>query len=195
MRMRILKLAKENPDYYSVEENGVPSNDLDCIATITTFSSTLIWQSLPRQGLFLTRQEKEDYIALWRYVGYLLGTPVDGYFDTVANARCTLESLILHEINPSETSRVLAHNMLASITKVPPLYANESMLAATARWLNGHALCDELGVSRPSLYWYFLMVGRELKSCFLYPFTNQARHCSTSMACLRCEKFRQISLI
>ena len=42
VRQRIMKLAKERPSYFDVEEWGIPINDLDQIATIGTFSSTLI---------------------------------------------------------------------------------------------------------------------------------------------------------
>ena len=60
VRRRILKLATDKPGYYSVEDFGVPINDLDSIATISTFSSTLIWLGFPRQGIFLRQQEIEE---------------------------------------------------------------------------------------------------------------------------------------
>ncbi len=59
VRQRIMKLAMQRPDYYNVKKFGIPINDLDCIATIGTFSATLIWLSLPRQGI-------------WMRYGYLL---------------------------------------------------------------------------------------------------------------------------
>ena len=53
VRQRIMKLAKQRPEYYGVEKYGIPINDLDCIATIGTFSATLVWLSLPRQGIWM----------------------------------------------------------------------------------------------------------------------------------------------
>lgn len=53
VRQRIMKLARQRPEYYNVEKLGVPINDLDCIGTISTFSATLIWLSLPRQGIWM----------------------------------------------------------------------------------------------------------------------------------------------
>jgi hypothetical protein len=50
VRRRIMKLAKERPEYYSIESFGIPINDLDSIGTIVTFSATLIWLGFPRQG-------------------------------------------------------------------------------------------------------------------------------------------------
>jgi len=162
IRLRIMKLENENPGYYDVETYGIPINDLDSIATITTFSATLLWQSLPRQGIFPSTQEEKDYIALWRYVGWLFGTPTDPYMVDAANAKRTFESLILFEIDPSPTSQVLAYNLIAALSNSPPIYASPDMLCATARWLIGNELSDALGLGRPSSPWYYysLMAGQ-----------------------------------
>ena len=60
VRQKILKLAKQRPEYYNVEKYGIPINDLDCIATIGTFSATLIWLSLPRQGIWMRYEENKN---------------------------------------------------------------------------------------------------------------------------------------
>jgi ER-bound oxygenase mpaB/B'/Rubber oxygenase, catalytic domain len=166
VRTRIMKLAASRPDYYSVEKYGIPINDLDSIATIGTFSATLIWLSLPRQGIFLRQQEIKDYVALWRYVGYLIGSPTEPY-STPEKAKAMMESLLYFEIQPSETSRVLASNLIKSLEDRPPLYTTSDMLIASARWLNGNELCDALGLSRPSLYYWCLMGGQCLFFMFL----------------------------
>jgi hypothetical protein len=159
VRQRIMKLQKDRPGYYNVEKWGIPINDLDSIATITTFSSSLIWISLPRQGLFLKRTEIQDFLALWRYVAYVIGCPTE-VFATPESARRIAESLHLYEIVPTETSRILANNVVASLAYTPPFHTSPDLLIATARWLNGHDLCDALGLARPSAYWYLLMVGQ-----------------------------------
>ncbi|KAF2464955.1 uncharacterized protein BDR25DRAFT_337297 [Lindgomyces ingoldianus] len=170
VRQRILKLAKQRPSYYSVEEWGIPVNDLDQIATIGTFCATLIWISFPRQGLFLREQEKIDYVALWRYIGYLLGTPTD-HFETPAKAKAVMESLLYHEVNPSEMSRILANNIIRSLEKQPPTYVSPNMLIVSARWLNGNDLGDKLGLPRVSIYYWALMAGQCLffmTMCYTY---------------------------
>jgi len=159
VRMRILKLAADRPDYYSVEKWGVPINDLDSVGTISTFSATLIWISLPRQGIWMRQQEIDDYIALWRYVGYLIGCPTD-FFATTAKAKAVMESLLLYEIQPTQTSKILANNIIKSLESRPPTWASADMLIASARWLNGNDLADQLGLPRPSLYYWALMAGQ-----------------------------------
>ncbi|KAJ9623547.1 hypothetical protein H2203_005809 [Taxawa tesnikishii (nom. ined.)] len=165
VRKRIMKLAETKPEYYNVEKWGIPINDLDAMATIGTFSATLIWLSLPRQGIFLRQQETDDYVALWRYIGYLIGSPTD-HFATSAKAKAVMETLLMNEIQPTETSKILANNIIKSLQGQPPGYASSDFLVAGARWLNGNELCDELGLPRPGLYYWALMAGQ----CLFFSF-------------------------
>ena len=180
VRQRIMKLTKQRPEYYDVNKFGIPINDLDCIATISTFSATLIWLSLPRQGIWMREQEAIDFIALFRYVAYLTGTPTE-YFATPDRARAVMESLMLNEINPSQTSKVLASNVISCLAAQPPSYASRSLLEATSRWLNGNELCDALGLGQPTVYYWALMAGQCLffmSICYLYraiPFLDRRK--------------------
>lgn len=170
VRQRIMKLARSRPDYYSVEKFGIPINDLDCIATIGTFSATIIWLSLPRQGIFLRQQEILDYIALWRLIAHYVGTPTE-WFETPEKAKAMMESLLMNEINPTETSKVLAANIIRCLENQPPTYASRSFLEVNARWLNGNELCDALALGRPSPWYWALMAGQcifFMSLCYLY---------------------------
>jgi hypothetical protein len=166
VRQRILALAKTKPEYYDTKAWGIPINDLDSVGTISTFSASLIWVSLPRQGLFLRQQEIVDYIALWRYIGHVIGCPTEGFLDTPDHAKKTMEALLLHEIKPTPTSRIMANNIIKSLEGQPPGFASADFLTASARWLNGNALSDELGLMRPGIYYTCLMAGQCLFFCF-----------------------------
>jgi hypothetical protein len=166
VRQRILALAKTKPEYYDTNAWGIPINDLDSVGTISTFSASLIWVSLPRQGLFLRQQEIVDYIALWRYIGHVIGCPTDGFLDTPDHAKKTMEALLLYEIQPTPTSRIMANNIIKSLEGQPPGFASADFLTASARWLNGNALSDELGLMRPGIYYTCLMAGQCLFFCF-----------------------------
>ena len=165
-----MKLARQRPEYYDVGAWGIPINDLDCIATIGTFSATLIWISLPRQGIFMTQGEIIDYIALWRYIAYLTGTPTE-HFETPEKAKRVMEVLLLYEIKPTETSKILANNIIKSLAGQPPGFASEAFLQVNSRWLNGNELSDALGIGRPSIYYWALAVGQCLffmAICYTY---------------------------
>lgn len=166
VRMRILKLADTRPEYYSIQRWGIPINDMDSIGTITSFSASLIWISLPRQGIFLRQQEVVDFLALWRYVGYLVGCPTN-FLATPAKAKAVMESLLLHEINPAHTSRILANNIIKSLEAHPPLCSSAGMLTASARWVNGDELADALGLAQPSPYYWVLMAGHCAFFCII----------------------------
>lgn len=167
-----MKLAAGKPSYYNVEEYGIPINDLDQIATISTFSSTLIWLGFPRQGIYLRDQEIIDYIALWRLVAYYLGTPTE-HFETPQKAKDIMESIFISEIRPSETSKVLANNIILALESQPPAYASRDFLNASARWLNGRELSDALGLWNPSYYYFFLVAGQCLFfMCLCYTYRS-----------------------
>ena len=170
VRHRILKLAKTRPSYYSIEKYGVPINDLDSIATIGTFSGTIIWLSLPRQGIFMRQQEVVDYIALWRLIAHYVGTPTE-FFEEPEKAKAVMESLLMNEINPSQTSQTLANNIIRCLENQAPAYPSRSFLEASARWLNGNELCDALGLGKPSFYHICLFAGQCLfymTFCYIY---------------------------
>ncbi|KAI8934846.1 hypothetical protein NX059_008525 [Plenodomus lindquistii] len=170
VRQRIMKLASSRPEYFKVAEWGVPINDLDSIGTISTFSATLIWLSFPRQGIFLSQQETEDYLALWRYIGYIMGTP-DDWFASPEKAKAIMESLLYYEVKPSEMSKTMANNVIYALKEEPPTFVSADMLTASARWLNGNELCDELGLKRVSAYYWALMAGQCLffvAYCYTY---------------------------
>jgi hypothetical protein len=159
VRQRIVKLAEQKPEYFNLKDWGIPINDIDQVATIGTFSTTLIYISFPRQGIFLRRQEIEDYLALWRYIAYLLGTP-DEWFETTAKAKAIMETLLYYEVNPSEMSKVMSNNIIYALKEEPPTFVSADMLVASARWLNGNDLSDRLGLKRVSPYYWCLMAGQ-----------------------------------
>ncbi|KAI9758096.1 MAG: hypothetical protein M1815_004983 [Lichina confinis] len=159
VRRRIMALARQRPDYYDTASLGVPINDLDCMATIATFSATMIWLSLPRQGIWMREEEIKDYVALWRLVAFYMGTP-HHYFESAARTKAVAETLFYTEVHPSETSRILAHNILKSLEGRPPSFASHDFMCAVARWLNGNELADQLGLSRPSAWYWALAAGQ-----------------------------------
>lgn len=155
VRNRILKLARDKEGYFDVEMHGVPVNTLDSIHSIATFCCNHMWLQLPQQGVFPSHQEMADYIALWRYVGYLLATPTDEYFCSVEQAKATMESMLVHEHHITQTSVVLGHNFVECLRDLPPFNISAQFIEAGSRQLNGDAVCDALGFDfRPQWYHY-----------------------------------------
>ena len=153
VRERILRNIKIKPDYFDMETAGVPVNILDSIHSISTFSCNHTWLQLPFLGVRPSPQETADYIALFRYVGYVLGTP-DEYFETTARAKATMESMLVHESRLTPTSSVVAYNFIQCLTDLPPVNLSAQFIEAGSRVLNGDEFCDKLGLGHPGLYAY-----------------------------------------
>ncbi|RBQ76926.1 hypothetical protein FVER14953_09533 [Fusarium verticillioides] len=150
VRRRLMQLEHQNPGYFDMEKWGVPINDLHTIATISAYSAAIVYMALPRQGIYLSEQQTADYLALWRYVGYLLGTPVD-WMATPQQAKAMLESIAVSEVAPSANSQILANNILTAEARAPPLNMPREVLAAHAYRLNGDEFASALGIEKPDL--------------------------------------------
>lgn len=153
VRERILKLADTRPDYFDVPKLGPPVNTLDSMHSITAYCCNHMWLQLPQMGVYPSDQEKADYIALFRYVGYLLATPNE-YFESVARAKATMESLLLHERQITEKSLIVGHNLVECIKDLAPFNVSVGFIEAGSRVLNGDDLCDALGFGRPGMLAY-----------------------------------------
>jgi hypothetical protein len=150
VRSRIMKMAEAKPEYYSIKEYGIPINDFDSAGTICTFSAAPVWFSLPAQRIRLREQEIVDYIALWRYIAFLIGAP-EQFFATPDKALKLQESALYYEIEPNTNSRILANNLLGAFANQPPLRLPQGMVNAGARKLAGDELCDELEVPKVNI--------------------------------------------
>lgn len=148
VRRRLMQLERKKPGYFDIDKWGVPINDLHCIGTASVYSTAIVYMALPQQGIYLTEQQTADYLALWTWMGHLLGTPVD-WMTTPARAKAMMESVMVMEIGPSRTSSILANNILTAEAGVPPFHAPRELLVAQAYLLNGGVLASALGIERP----------------------------------------------
>jgi hypothetical protein len=147
-----MAMAKERPEYFNLQEFGTPINDLHQIATIGSFSSAPIWYSLPRQRIQLREQEIDDFIALWRYISYLIGSP-DEWFADRRRALLVQQSIMYIELHPNHNSKVLANNMIEAFRRDTPVKMPVGLINASARHLAGDPLCDEWDIRKPNIIW------------------------------------------
>lgn len=163
VRSRILSVCEKDPSYYDIEENGIPINDLHSLVTLTSFSSTLIDHTFPAMYVYLTKAQRDDYIALWRYMAYLLGTD-EKWFVDADEARACLQSIILAECWPDESenshTRTLLHNSISALANQPPSNMSYDYICAQVRWLHGKAYCDALGIPEVSYYAWFITASK-----------------------------------
>lgn len=153
VRERLLQIERSKPGYFDTAEFGIPINDLHTVGTICLYSTALVYMVLPRQEIHLSRQQAADFISLWRWVGYVMGTPVD-WMSSPEQAKVMMESAFLFELQPSPRSKMLADNIFTTILRFPNLETSTNFLAAQTYRLNGPKLSSALGIAKPG----FLML-------------------------------------
>jgi hypothetical protein len=159
VRNRITSLAESSPNYFDVAAFGVPLNALDSVHSIATFCCNHMWLQLPAMGIHPRPDEIADYIALYRYLAHLLGTP-SHYFATPTKAKATMESMLVHQLHLTPTSETVCHNFLSFVTDLPPFNVSAGYIEAGSRRLNGDKFCDALGLGRPGWYAYACFQGQ-----------------------------------
>ena len=184
VRQRVLELAKSHPDYFDIKSFGVPVNDIDSVQAIATFCCNPFWLQLPVMGIYPSSEEKADYIALFRYIAYVVGTPYE-YFASSDRARATMESLLL-DLRISDTSRILGHNFMQCLIDLPPFNVSSQFIEAGSRKLNGYEFCDSLGLGHPGYYSYACFTGY----CWLAKCLAVAQHLSPSLDSIISDFFR-----
>lgn len=155
VRQRILSICEKYPEYYDIESCGVPINDLHSLVTLTSFSSTLIDHAFPKMFVYLTKKQRDDYIALWRYLAYLIGSD-ETCFTSAETALVCLQSIMLAELWPDTSAeshtKTLLHNSIAALANQPPSNMSYDYICAQVRWLHSEKYCNALGLPRVSYY-------------------------------------------
>jgi hypothetical protein len=124
---------------------GVPINQEDMVGTLLSFSINVI-ETIERIGApFLTQREREAYIHLWRYIGYLIGVECRYNPCTSVNrARGAVESIVLHLLHPDARSMAVAKHVISAVSYRAPLEWSPNMHAQMARGLLGASLANAL---------------------------------------------------
>lgn len=106
IRQRLLKQADWNTAQW-----GVPINQLDMQATYLAFSvSFLLGQKL--MGTLISRQESEDVMHLWRYIGWLMGVNESLLCTTEQEGRIALYQNVISQATADDSTRQLGRALM-----------------------------------------------------------------------------------
>ena len=123
---------------WDTEEFGIPINQEDMSATVLAFSVNVLIGIEFIGGRALSEDDQKDYLALWRYLSWLLGVEINGgdtnsksnlppldpcsgrkaggsvnaESDPIAHSYSLLESVIFHLLHPNDISRRVASHLL-----------------------------------------------------------------------------------
>ncbi|MBT8450747.1 MAG: DUF2236 domain-containing protein [Deltaproteobacteria bacterium] len=140
---------------------GLPINQADMFGTLLEFS-LLMMDGAQRLGFYLTAEEREAILALWRYCGHLSG--VDPWLleqlGSEGKTRRLADLLRLVQPGPDDDSRALTEQLLKvpgqnANGKAPPVVALavSRIHNGLARAFNGPEIADDLGI--PNDLWQY----------------------------------------
>lgn len=152
-RVRLLHAAvrvrlKSQPKW-DLQTWGTPINQEDLFVTTLAFSQVVL-NGLERIGSTLTTSDEnmEDYLHLWRVIGHLMGVQpaLLQRMESLCGAQAALESVVLHLVEPDESTRRLANHLITSMVGRLPTGRSEMELAGLTRRLMGNHYADAMGI-------------------------------------------------
>ncbi|KAE8450995.1 hypothetical protein EG329_005435 [Mollisiaceae sp. DMI_Dod_QoI] len=157
-RRRIMKLVATRPTYFNVQQCGPLISDYSSVHTISLFCASPMWDALPRIGITPSQQDQDDYIALFRYIAYLIGVPNER-FENREKAKATMETFLWTGAEPDAKLKSLADDFIEWVEVQPPIFLSKAFLIAGFYDLNGARYCELLGYPHPSIYYKFSFKG------------------------------------
>ena len=139
----------ERSDEWDSEELGTPVSAANVGFAIAAFSARLL-RHMKKLGASYSREEREGFMAVWRYSGYLMGIPESILYDTEENALKLFELGRVIEPPPSMESIVLASSLInsaplfAGLTEAPERRKLADYIAQISRALIGDETADQL---------------------------------------------------
>lgn len=155
------RISSLNPSI--LDSNVTPINQADLLGTLLSFSAAPL-ASLQRMGLSLTQAERDAYLSVWRYVGYLMGVDdrlVRRYLASTDAADRAIWSSVENLFN-EETLQANAasgdeallpptYQILKGIADRPPFHTSFELHCALTTSLVGGTLSRALGLPKPTL--------------------------------------------
>ncbi|MCK0165196.1 oxygenase MpaB family protein [Marinobacter sp. S6332] len=139
---------------------GLPVNQLDMQATYLAFSvSFLFGQKL--MGTLISRQDAEDVMHLWRYIGWLMGVDESLLCKSEQEGRIALYQNVISQATGDENSRKLGRSLMDEplgrryprFGKFRGQWERQVHLSMTRLFVGGKGM-DALGLPKTSLPWY-----------------------------------------
>lgn len=154
MHCGVRRFILNQPEQWDFEW-GHPINQEDMCGTLTLFSYVVL-KGLETLGIIIPEQDKEDYIHLWRYAGYLLG--VDAFFipENYADTEAVYAAIRRRQSNPDEDSRALVHAVIGAVAYEYQHLLPKEAFYAISRYFIGEELANKLELPQ-NIYWDLLL--------------------------------------
>ncbi len=159
---QVRRLLKES-DEWDVDAWGLPLNAAHLGFALTAFSARLL-KHMKRLGASYTKEESASFMAVWRYVGYLMGIPETILIRDESEALKLFEIGMICEPDPGMESISMANSLvnsaplLAEMTDPEARRAFSKYIYGVSRAVIGDKLADQLKYPKTStlgvLLWF-----------------------------------------
>ena len=159
---RVRSLISNSSEWYQ-DEWGLPISSANLGFAVASFSARLIYH-MRRIGATFSPEERESFLQIWRYSGYLMGIPESILFATEEEANEIFRIGNVCEPDPTIESVVLTHSLINSA----PLFAGQTEpkdrqkmadeIKTICRAMIGDEIADKLQIdsnSKFGLLWKF----------------------------------------
>lgn len=123
---------------------GVPINQEDLAFVLLTFGY-LIPKGMDTWGRKVSREQKEDFLHLWRVVGYVMGIREDLMTDNLDEAEALYETILRRNAGSSEPGQILTSAIMDFLRKYLPVRFG------LAQTVPASLIVDQLGLERARL--------------------------------------------
>ena len=161
MRIRIVhaqvRYLLKNSDDWDTQAWGVPLSSAHLGYAITAFSARLL-EHMKRLGAVFDEEERESFMAVWRYTGHLMGIPESILYHNEEDALVLNRIGKLCEPPPGWDSIILANGLVNSAPLVAGITESKARqhlvkyLYSVSRAMIGNQLADELRYPRSSTF-------------------------------------------
>lgn len=146
LHARVRRMLLRRAAGWDCKSRGVPINQEDTMFTQLGFSF-IVLSGLSTMGFRVSREDREAYTHLWRYVGYLMGVDEDtNPCRDVAYSKTTTESLMMHSIAYTRSGQRLATHALRCVADFGSMGWSLDRHLAVSRSLMGDHHADGLGL-------------------------------------------------
>lgn len=151
MHAQVRRLLRSS-DRWDQATWGLPINQHDMVSTILLFS-TVFTAGLRALGVRVDPRERDDYVHLWRLVGWVIGVEPELLPHTDAEADATARLVFLTQGDPDDDARALTRALLQGPRRVHADHparaeAHARVAEALCRHLVGDLMADQLGLDR-----------------------------------------------
>lgn len=146
------RMLHKQPDArWNEKEWGLPLNQEDLALTLMTFA-TVVLDSLAKLNLYVSPEEQESYMHLWRFVGYLMGVEEELLPESVEDGRALFHTIADRVYASSPSGIALTSALVKLMEDIVPGAVLDQIIPAKIRLYMGDEVADMLGVAKVSPY-------------------------------------------